>query len=243
MALTVYDRGGSGYANVNITTIHPGVNFSAAGTMAVVIFAYDNSGTSGADPFVSISDSLGNTYTPILNVLRDPGAANAGVVLRAFYTYQDGGALTTSTNVTFDLSASAVGCVQWYEITGNVGTVVTFGTGSGGSSTGFTSTTGSVSTDDVLINMVGIEYGASFGMDTDATNGDYYNADQTRGSGATGVSLSAQYKNITGNGTQSYGIGWGGSTIDYCRAWVQIDEIPLPATSFDPFGALGIFGI
>jgi hypothetical protein len=68
--------------------------------MAVLCLAYDNSGASGADPYNSISDSLGNTWTSRQAALYDPGAASAGVALRIFTTNQSAGTLTTGSTVT-----------------------------------------------------------------------------------------------------------------------------------------------
>ena len=242
MALTVYDRGGSGYANVNITTIHPGVNFSAAGTLAVVVIGYENSEIDGSDSFSSISDNLGNTYTPIFNVLQTPGSAYLdGCVLRMFYTYQDGGALTTSTNVTFSLGTNARGCVAWYEITGGGSVQISNSGSSGGSSTGPQITSSSVTSGDVVIGAVCVEYGATYTNDTDSTRGTFVAHTQyTNGTTTSGITLASSSKVTTRTGTQTYNISVGGSARDYTIGWIQIIEI---ASSFDPFGALGIFGI
>jgi hypothetical protein len=84
-----------------------------ANTWAVLHIAYDNAGTNGADPFNSIVDSLGNTWNLVKNALNDPDVANAGVVLREYYSAMNIATLTTSDTITVDFGATSVAAKAW----------------------------------------------------------------------------------------------------------------------------------
>src|ERR1051326_8772503 len=109
MALSGTDRGQNSTNTAGQTSLalSPASNFNA-GKMAVLCVAYDNAGSGGSDPFSSISDTKGNTWTPRQNVLNDPGAASAGQCLRIFTTMQDVGTLTTGDTITVSFGSTTV---------------------------------------------------------------------------------------------------------------------------------------
>lgn len=209
MALTGTDRGAN---NNNVAgtsvTITPGSNF-AAGSVAVLCLAYDNSGASGADPFSSITDSVGNTWYTIRRALYDPGAASAGVTLGMFFSYQGVATLTTANTITVSFGSSTTAkawalhevlCATGYIeiLDGNANTA--------GSATGTpTVTTATVPNGAILIAAAAAESANTFTGDSDTTNGNWStHQSSAAGTGTSGMSISSQRKVVTATATQTY---------------------------------------
>src|SRR5262245_65793303 len=106
MALTGTSRGqGSHNTSATSFTLSPASNLGV-GTLAVLVVAYDNSGTNGADPFSSVTDSLGNTWVSRQQALHDPGAANAGCTLAIVTTAQTVAVLSTTDTITVTFTSN-----------------------------------------------------------------------------------------------------------------------------------------
>ncbi|MBK6942492.1 MAG: hypothetical protein IPH13_20140 [Planctomycetes bacterium] len=228
MALSGAARGSGSTNTAGQSTLafSPGSNCTA-GAMLVLCVAYDNSGTNGADPYSSITDSLGNTWTSRQNILIDPGAANAGLALRIFTTLQDAGTLTTGSTVTVTFGSTTV-CRSWTltEFTSNAGRPLYI---TGGGETATTAShslvTGSIATGQAVLCAVGREGADTESTtDSDTTNGNWSTAAVARrGSGATGSSICSQYKIVTAQGAQTHDVTYA-SSRDACEAWVRIGE-------------------
>lgn len=244
MALTATNRG-SGGNNTAATSlaISPGTNLTA-GAFAILAVAYDNSGNQGSDPYASISDSVGNTWTSRVNSLNDPGAASAGAALRIFTSTVS--TLTTANTITVSFGANNTTAKAWtlIEVTSNAtnGSVVyVTGAQATGSGTTQTITTSSIAINDLVFGALGQEGNGTRTGDADTLNGSWSTA-QSAGFGTTtgGHEIISQYKIVTAAGTQTYNptatpLG------DWAIAWVSVSEVI--SDSFDPFGQMGFFGL
>lgn len=229
MALTVTDRGtGGSEPSTTSLVATPGSNFTA-GALAVLKVAYDNSGTNGADPYVSISDTKGNTWTARQAADRDPGAANAGVCGRIFTTPQNGGTLTTSDTVTISFGAVTVPAQTYAfeEWTGPTGTpeYVTGGTATGlGAAPSVT--TSSITSGNGVSAMAGVEWGSGGVEDGDTTNGSWTTMQQSfsaTGAADSHVFIISQGKTTTATSTQTYNTSNAGG-LDWVALWIEIRE-------------------
>jgi hypothetical protein len=200
--------------------------------MAVLFIAYDNTGTNGADPYSSISDTGGNTWTSRQNVLNDPGAANAGVAGRIFTSLLTA-QLTTGSTITVNFGAFSVPAKAWAlrQVSGSVG-VPTFKTAgaAGGqipaSATVPQMTTGSITNGSLLMAAWFREGNAApSASDTDTTNGTWGSLWGTgQGSAATGIEVRAQSKPVTATATQSYDHTYAAGR-DTVGGWIEIEEV------------------
>lgn len=203
-------------------------NFTA-GSWAVLGAAYDNAGSGGSDPYSSISDSAGNTWTPRINSLIDPGAANAGQALRFFSSTMDVATLTTSHTITISFGSTVVAARSWalHEVAASAGNV---GYVTGGQETATTATptitTGSIASGDMVIAAVGREGNETQTGDSDTSNGSWSAAlTGNVGIGTGGSEIISQRKVVTATGTQTYDTTYGGTSRDGCEAWVQFTEL------------------
>lgn len=229
MALTATDRGTSfGESSATTFAVSPSSNFTA-GTLVLFAVSYDNAGTNGADPYSSIADTAGNTWVSRLDVLNDPGAANEGLVVRLFETYQTAGTLTTGSTITITFSTSVTAKVGTLtQLAGSVGTptYVTGATGTGSSSTP-SITTGSITSGDYVFGATGQEGGGTQTGDSDTTNGSW-SAQQwvvTNLTGNTNQGITTQGKVTTGTGAQTYNTTIN-TTRDWSILWAQYTETP-----------------
>lgn len=228
MALTGTNRG-SGNHNTAATsfTITPASNF-AAGSHAVLCVAYDNSGASGADPFSSISDSVGNTWISRQAALYDPGAASAGATLRIFTSPMLTGALTTSNTITVNFGANSTTAKSWvlHEVTCATGSIVRYVTGNvnAGAGTGTpTVTTTSITNGNMVVGAGAAESASTWTQDGDTTNGSW-SAQQANaaGTGTSGMSVTSQRKIVSASGTQTYNPTL--TSADVILAWIELTE-------------------
>ena len=241
MALVGTNRGVSGNATAATSlTVTPASNLTA-GAFAILCVAYDNSGASGADPFTTITDSVGNTWTSRVNVLNDPGAASAGATLRIFTSRIT--TLTTANTITVNFGSSTT-AKAWTltEVVSNAGLVPTFvnGTGTAQTTATPTITTSSITIGNLVLGAAGGEGNGTTTGDADTTNGTWSTQQET-GFGTTtgGQEITSQFKVVTATATQTYNPTFSAST-DNCIAWIQVTEA---GTSFDPMGMLGFFGM
>lgn len=217
MACIGTDRGANstntGGQNTLVAT--PGSNFAANST-AVLLCAYDNSGTGGSDPYgFSIVDSVGNEWFDGLDVLNDPGNANAGIVFRMFYSYQEVAPLTTSDTVTIQFGSTTVArawnFIQVLDDTGlqSIFAGSTYNNSGTSAATNFAvSTPVSVTGGDLVIGGVGREGNDNLNTeDTDTLNGTWSTAQHGRiGTTTSGAQCASQYKSITGGlAVQAFG--------------------------------------
>jgi hypothetical protein len=227
---------GSGSNNTAGTTyaFQVGGNFSP-NAMAVLCVSYDNSGTNGADPYTSIQDSLGNTWTSRQNVLNDPGTANAGVTLRIFTSNLSNGRLQSTSSVTmsFGISTTAKSFVIMQISSSLISERVEYvsgGTATGASTTG--SVTGFVSNSNLIIGAVGREANTTRNADTDTTNGSWSSA-QAIGVGTTtaGNEIISQRKLVTASGDQTYNPTFG-TSADWGAAFIVVRLSPSSGVRF-----------
>lgn len=244
MALSAANRG-SGGNNTAATslTITPASNFTA-GSFGILAVAYDNAGSQGADPFITISDTPVNTWTTRITSLNDPGAASAGSTLRIFTAPIS--TLTTANTITVSFGATSVTAKAWtlVEVSSNViGAVISYVTGAQatGSGTTQTITTSSITINNLVFGVLGQEGNGTRTGDSDTTNGTWSTA-QSAGFGTTtgGHETISQYKIVTATGAQTYN-PTATALGDWCIGWISVTE--LIYDSFDPMGMNGFFGM
>lgn len=243
MALTGTNRGSGGNATAATSlAISPATNFTA-GSFGILAVAYDNAGSAGADPYITISDTPLNTWTSRVASLNDPGAASAGATLRIFTAPIS--TLTTANTITVSFGATSVTAKAWtlIEVSTNVGNaVITYGTGTQatGSGTTQTITTSSIAINDLVFGALGQEGNGTRAGDADTLNGSWSTA-QSAGFGTTtgGMEIISQFKIVTAAGAQTFNptatpLG------DWCIGWVSVSEVIYEA--IDPMGMNGFFG-
>lgn len=236
MALASVARGTatSNSSGTNNLTLTPSGNF-AKNSLAVLVVAYDNSGTNGADPFGtgSVTDSLGNTWVSRHATLNDPSTASNGTCLRIFTSTIGVAPLTTGTTITFttQTAVTAKVCALW-EITAAAGQKAVYlsqGTGATGASTAPSVTTGTIAIGDLTVGASANEYGTAQTLttpDADSTNGTWSTNQYTEiGTTTSGQNVTTQTKvQTTANSTQTYNLTMGTST-DWAAGWISVDEV------------------
>jgi hypothetical protein len=164
-----------------------------------------------------------------VNPLFDNGSNSAGVEL-AFYTAPLTVAFTTSNNVVLTWqSATSVTAKAWalFEVVPTAGKVMSYITGAagtGGTSASPTVTTSSITSGDVVIGGGGAESSDTWAGDADSTNGSWSTQQHNvAGSGASGMSVTAQSKVVSGTATQTYNPTL--TSADVILGWIQLREI------------------
>ncbi len=217
--------------------------------MIVLVHCYANSGGGGADPWTSISDDLGNTWTPEQTLKYDPGAASAGLMVRIYSTPQDVGTLTTSTVVTFGGVPATTATYAFIQFAGDAGStlaVVGGAIGTGSSTSNPTITTSSIPSGDAVVGVVGVRYAGTaytWTADSDTSNGSWSTAQLKNSTGLSNPSwaLCSQFKVVTGTGTQTYNPTLS-TSLASGPAWVQIHETAgAIGDVFAPFAGGGFF--
>ena len=241
MALTSTARGTATLVTSNTTFVITPASYPAAGSLLVLCLAYDNSGSSGADPGItSVVDSKGNTWTTRHTTLRDPSTASSGTVLRIWTTRQNAGTLVSADTITVtftNATAAKVGAL--WEITAATDFYADYlatGTGAGGASTAPSVTTGTIVVGDMTIGAVAYEYGeVPATSDTDTTNGSWSTRQNNNiGSTTAGNSLCTQTKvQTTADSTQVYNPTYTTSS-DWAAGWISVREYANPVPSEGP---------
>jgi hypothetical protein len=248
MALSGTSRGTGGNATAATTiNISPTSNCTA-GSAIILAIAYDNAGSAGSDNFSSISfpNSVWSATlaSPQLN---DPGAANAGSVLRIYGT-NNLVQLNTTDTITITFAAN-VTAKAWTltEITTDVSNAsinlgfTTISTNQGNGTTQ-TLTQSTVLNGYMVFGVLGQEGNGTRTGDSDTVNGNWSTA-QTTGFGTTtsGQEIITQFKIVNADGNQT----WNPTATPVgdwnMQTWRIIETIP--DESFDPFGRMGFFGI
>lgn len=210
------------------------------GDWCVVMFAYDNSGTSGADPqtgtftVTPASGSFAGTGS-IQSGTNDPGNASAGLVVRCnayqvTSTIASGSTINLSWTGTIVARAALLGKVN--ASVGTLGFVSNSGltgTNQVGTATP-TFTTPSVSSGQLVVCWVGCEWGANLTGDADTTNGSWgtmYTVANAPAS-ATGMSAGLQAKVVTATATQTFNPTNGGNSTDWILGALIFSETILP---------------
>lgn len=108
-----------------------------------------------------------------------------------------------------------------------------------------TVTTDSIPSGGVVIGAGAAETNTSWTGDSDTSDGSWSTAQQKTASHGSGdlysQSLTTQYKVVTSSGTQTYNPTLGAAK-DCILVWVAYYE-NIPATSYDPMGRMGYYGI
>lgn len=245
MALVGNNRGTGGNTTAATTiVISPQQNFSA-NTLAVLALAYDNSGGGGADPYSSITDSVGNLWTSRANGLNDPGAASAGSTIRIFTATVTQLNTTDSITVTFGSSTTAKSwtLTEFSSNTADFGAdFLSASTPSTGANTTPAAAAVNVNNGDAIFGAMANEGNATVTADSDTTNGSW-STQQTvaNGTGLTGMQVASQFKIVNATGNQTYNLTLSASG-DWVVNTINITEISL-ITSYDPMGMWGFFGL
>ena len=220
MALTGTDRGTGGNNTPSLTvTMSPNANYANYST-AMLCISYDNAGAAGADPYVSIGDSLGNTWSVSATIVNNPvSTPNSGAVIRVFSCTMSSTPLTTSTiiTITFNTSVTAK-AISLMELNGDPGFKSPVYSNTGQINFSGTNATRSVAGNTVgqlIIGVCGGKGHSTITGDSDTFNGTW-SAQQTIGfgAGAAGQQITTQRKVQTTTGsTQTYNIGFSVSCV------------------------------
>lgn len=236
MALTI-SQAGSATSTTSSSTlvVTPTVSFSQNDGVLVCIAA-DNSGTLGAISISSVSDSQSNTYTLHRSVKTQGGSIN-NLASAAIYLCAVTNAISTSDSITVNFSpntpAKAVVIYRIVCASGKKPSVANSGSSSPVSAaTSSSRSTVTISANDAVFMVAGIETNESVTTDTDTLRGSWssaYSATADTGTLATSMQVVTQYKTVTSSGTQAWDLSWATST-DYCAAYATITEVAALST-------------
>jgi hypothetical protein len=224
----------------------------AAGT-AVLVLAYDNSGSGGSNPNPTATDSHGNSWITMVSGVFDPGAANAGIGIAILYSHMATGLLTTGSTITVAFSGNTTTAKAWAiagvttDVPGATLDANGSGLGTGANTASPTvTTTSSNAAGDLIVGGGAAEATNTWVGDGDTTNGSW-SAAQTAGAGTgnSGAAAIAQYKVLTvGGATQTFDPTLSGGAADTRLAWIKIvEQLPAGDDAVDPFGMTGFFGV
>jgi hypothetical protein len=180
---------------------------ASVGDLVVVRVAADNSGTAGAAPTLTVTDTRSNTWTTETAALADPGNVNAGACAFIAWTNVTT-AIQTSDTITLawspNVSAKAATADAYAGFTGvDTQEVTASGTG-----TAVSVASNSVASGALVVVAVAIEARSSGATnDADTTNGTWdantiLTADS--GTGNTSMQLAHSKKTTTGAGVQTF---------------------------------------
>lgn len=201
------------------------------GDYLVVFVGCDNNGSGGANSLTSVTDSAGNTYTPCPSsalILRDPGAAAAGITLGIFVcavtaALVDG---TVTANFSPNTAAKAMAVYRAQPDANKRIALRSAGAGATGGSTAIAAPTVSVTNGDTIFGGMTVESLSFPALDTDTTNGNWVGATQTSantGTAATSAALTTQYKTVNATGNQTYNATFG-ATVDWAAGYIILGE-------------------
>lgn len=242
MSLTITARGSSSdKTSASSISISPASNFGAG--LAVLVVAYDNSTSTGADPFTSsgtITDTSGNTWTSrAARTNTAASSANDGTIIRVFTSPQNVATLTTTSTITLGSLSTAVVAKAWalWQATSNSGEAYyVTGATTTGSGTAFTFTTGSIAVGDAVVCGLALEADSSGADDADTTNGTWSTGQAANTTGnptASNQGVRSQYKiQTTTASTQTWNFTTANS--DWAAAWIQISDAVTAISSDDP---------
>lgn len=203
--------------NTLATTVTSG---ASPGTLIVVVVACDN--LSATTPTITFSDSVGNTYTTIVEKATNATAA-AGVTGAIGAALLSTALVANTSTVTATMSGNVTAKVMNVFAFSGVGTSTRVASVTGsGSSTAPTVTSGTAQVGDLTLGLIAYEDSSALSAaDADTTNGSWStNVNQlTSGGGAaTNVGLSFQYKiQTTTASAQTYN-----NTLATSTDWVSL---------------------
>jgi hypothetical protein len=225
MALTGTSRG-SGTHNTAASSraVSPSGTIPA-GSIAVIVWALDNSGTSGVSRFSSMADSVGNTWSTPLNINKTAGTANDGTTLVMSWSKLTTQLLNTNT-ITITLTGNVTPkCYAIHQITPAAGNSVEYVTSGSTTGTGNVAlTTGTIDNLQMVVCAVANEYGTAQTPthDTDTTNGSWSTALYAEvGTTGAGQNVASQRKVVTASATQTYNVSYSSSANAIVRKTVS----------------------
>jgi hypothetical protein len=228
MALTGTSRG-SGTHNTAASSraVSPSGTIPA-GSIAVIVWALDNSGTSGVSRFSSMADSVGNTWSTPLNINKTAGTANDGTTLVMSWSKLTTQLLNTNT-ITITLTGNVTPkCYAIHQITPAAGNSVEYVTSGSTTGTGNVAlTTGTIDNLQMVVCAAANEYGTAQTPthDTDTTNGSWSTALYAEvGTTGAGQNVASQRKVVTASATQTYNVSYS-SSADYAAGWLSFKEV------------------
>lgn len=214
--LTCTDRGtGSDKTSGTTYVFSPASNF-AANSLAVAVFAVDNSGVGGAGAVTGVTDSLGHTWTDRGQTTNDPGLVNEGAHQATFDAPMGASPLTTGDTITLTFSTATVAkAYALIQIAALSGTPVAINEASGtGSGTGVTRSGITPAIGDVVIGSVFTEGVGSITGDADTTGGAWSTIQTSATAGGlatTNMAIGSQWKVVTTADGQSIDFTLGAS--------------------------------
>lgn len=228
MALTVTNSG-SITSIITVGSVQVLLVDAAVGDMLIVDIAGSNSGTNGAASISGVTDSGGNTYTQRVLVNRDPGAVNEGTTLGGYVAPVTAAMTLGTITVSFSPDTPQAAVVV-YRVQPSAGYALEYlaaGAGASGSSSTPSITSSSIASGETIIGLIAAEYDSAATGDADSTNGSWstiYTAVANGGAGANYQCVGAQYKTVTGTGTQTFNPTLGASR-DWAINYIVVREV------------------
>lgn len=223
----VATRGAIGDTAASLTTA---VDMVAAGSITVGNYliaraAVDNSGAAGAAPGLTVTDTVGNTWTVLGPALQDPGADNTGTAAYIAYA-KVVNAFTNGDDVTFTFgTAVTADCLvieEWQNIHATSPIAVSPVTASNTSSTAqpsLTLTPNAVG--DLVYGCLAVEArSAGYSGDSDTTEGTWVALDTQAcdtGTNTGSQTVAGQGKVVTGTSAQTWN-----PTVDAALDWAAL---------------------
>ena len=218
-AITVTTIASVGNKTAEASTASPAVSPGAAvGDLVLVSIGADNAGTNGVSSVTGVSDSKGNTYTPVKEQNRTAAsAANDGCTVSLYQSILTAALVSGIDTITVSFSPNTTAkAIVFSRVTG-ANTSNYANNSAAGSGASFTSggATPSLATADLIVGVAANESGTAPGTDTDTTNGLWDNFGQASGGtggDATKMGVRFNWKVVTGAGAQTYDGSTGAST-------------------------------
>lgn len=224
----------------------------AVGDVLVVAMAYDNSGTSGADPLTAFAAAPATGAMTVVSTqvgLNDPGAASAGVAARV-NAYRVTTAISSGTNISISWTGTlVVRAIVLTKVNSNTaGALASYRTNNGAAafpvvaSAAPALTTPSVTNTELVLCWAAHENGANITGDADTTSGSWGTIITTfNGTTATGIAMGVQGKTVTATATQTFNPT--GTSSDWILGALIFTEAPPTvalSTLIDSFDAAPI---
>lgn len=206
----------------------------------VAIIAFDNCGTSGAAPTLSIADSKGNVWTQAGSVNRTAASAtNDGTTCFIFYcpvknTIPVGETITMTISPTCPSKAISIDRFTGVK---NVSPQIGSATTATGSSAVPTATTGSLTSGNLCVGAVAQEgnNASTYTEDTDTTNGSWVSftaIGTTGGSSTANQKIGGASKILSATGAQTYNPAitsgdWAEVIVEFgAGTWTDVYDLP-----------------
>lgn len=235
----VSSRGAQAYAALGTSNTFTISNDPTTVTVGNTIFAFlamDNSFTNGASQLIQLSftnDVGAGAWIPLGTVTNDPGAADEGVQIYAWYC-KVGRALGVGETLTIQAAVSvgraAMSAREFSGVLVRGGpdnrTVAT-----GNGTTASAPAISPVSAGDIVFGIAGIENNVAITGDSDTTDGSWVGSNTTisnSGTAATSMTCTVQYKITTGTANQNWQSTWTGAA-DWAAMAIVLPAEDAPA--------------